>query len=196
MNSWRRIGIGACVATLAIGLPAFAYEYPLSSSAIRDAYFKGTGTGRGGADFLAEYSHKIPELTAGAYTSIAKIETPYAQVAERAAETLSYTADDAVRDFLGKPEQFRIYLDLCGKSGGEKAFDVKVTQHGKEIAPDSVHRSPYYAAQDPYTRLPRIGEHIEMDFRAGKIASETLTIKIDVPDGEQAETTFDLATIK
>lgn len=184
------------VIVLAAALPAFAYEYPLSSSVIREAYFLGAGSSRGDVDFLAQYSHAIAKLRAGSYTSVVRIETPYSEVAEHAAETLNYSADDAVKDFRDKETEFRIYLDICVKSGAGKPIKVKVVQHGKEIVPHSAHRSPYFAPQDPYTSLPGIGEHVQLDFNAGGIDSSPLTIEIDTANGQHAETTFDLTKLK
>jgi len=182
---------------LAIASPALAaYEYPLSSSAIREAYFLGTGPTRGDADFLAQYSHTIAKLTAGSYTSVAKIETPYSQVAERAAETLNYSVDDAVKEFLGKAIDFRMNLDICVKSGAEKPIQIKVLQHGKEIVPRSAHHSPYFAPQEPDISLPRIGEHIQLVFDASRIDASPLVIEIDAGNGQHAENTFDLTTLK
>lgn len=181
---------------LAIALPAFAYEYPLSSRAIREAYFLGTGSTRGDADFLAQYSHTIAELTAGSYTSVVRIETPYSQVAERAAETLNYSTDDAVKEFRGRAIEFRVNLDICVKSGASKSVKIKVLQHGKEVVPRSAHRSPYFARQDPDTSLPRIGEHVQLDFNAGEIDSSPLVIQIKAGDGQHAENTFDLIALK
>lgn len=178
-------------------LPALAaYEYPLSSNAIREAYFLGTGPTRGDADFLAQYSHTIAKLTAGSYTSVVKIETPYSQVAERAAETLNYSADDAVKQFHGKAIDFRMTLDVCVKSGAEKPIEVKVLQHGKEIVSRSAHHSPYFAPQEADTSLPRIGEHIQLVFDASRIDASPLVIEIDAGNGQHAETTFDLTTLK
>lgn len=182
--------------TLALALSARAYDYPLSSNAIRDAYLLGTGSGRGGVDFLAQYSHQIPKLRAGSYTSVVRIETPYSQVAEHSAVTLNYSAEDAVKEFLGKPAFFRIYLDICVASGAGKPIKVKVLQNDKEINPKSVLHSPYFAAQESDTSLPSIGEHIQFDFKADKIDSLPLIIEIDAPDGQHAETKFDLAALR
>jgi hypothetical protein len=39
--------------------PAWCYDFPLSSRAIRDAYFLGTRQGVAGSKFLHEYAHTI-----------------------------------------------------------------------------------------------------------------------------------------
>jgi hypothetical protein len=191
------------LATIALALPAFAYDYPLSSETIRDAYFLGKGSGGAGADFLAEYAHTLPKLKIGAYTSVVRLETPYTQIAEHARETLNYDSQDAVKDFLDKPAVFRVFLDICfrypdpnvGTSEADK-IRIKMSQDDKEIVPKSVERSQYYPFQDSGAFIPSIGEHVQMDFDAGKIESSPLTIEIDTPNGRHAETTFDLSTLK
>jgi hypothetical protein len=50
---------------LVVAQLVYAYDFPLSEAAIRDAYFLGTrGPGEGTA-FLAGYKRAIPELRAG-----------------------------------------------------------------------------------------------------------------------------------
>ena len=48
---------------LVLVVPLRAYEFPLSSSDIRDAYFVAHQPGV--ADFFGKYSHAIPELNVG-----------------------------------------------------------------------------------------------------------------------------------
>jgi hypothetical protein len=45
--------------TLAIAPAAFAYEYPLSPTAFREAYFQGSGSKATEADFYANYIHTL-----------------------------------------------------------------------------------------------------------------------------------------
>jgi hypothetical protein len=197
------IAIYVLLATTALAFPAFAYDYPLSSETIRDAYFLGKGSGSAGADFLAEYAHTLPNLKIGAYTSVVRLETPYAQLAEHARETLNYDSQDAVKDFLDKPAVFRVFLDVCfrypdssvGTSEARK-IRIKMSQDNKEIVQKSVERSQYYPFQDSGAFIPSIGEHVQMDFDSGKIESSPFTIEIDTPNGRHAETIFDLSTLK
>src|SRR5258705_8463521 len=90
---------------------AWGYDFPLSESAIRDAYFIGTkGPSQGGA-FLGEYTHAVNELKVGACTSEISLETPFAHVAIHASKAVNYSAQDAVKEFLGKQVVFRMYLE-------------------------------------------------------------------------------------
>ena len=66
------------LAAAAFAAPALAYEYPLSSTAIREAYFAGTSTDWTYREFLGEYTHTLRELRDSGYISSVGIETPYA----------------------------------------------------------------------------------------------------------------------
>jgi hypothetical protein len=182
---------------LLVAQPAASYDYPLSPEAIRDAYFLGMRQTSLGADFLVQYSRVIPELQAGRFTSKATLETPFTQVAIHASKTLGYKAQDAVREFYDKPTVVRLHLDICYKiNAPENAVRIKIIQNKKEVFPESSDSSPYYPATDKYTQMPSIGEKVELEFKPNKIESSTLLIVINTPDGQHAETAFDLRTLR
>jgi len=182
---------------LLMALPAASYDYPLSPEAIRDAYFLGTRQTSLGADFLGQYSHAIPELKVGRFRSNVAIETPFSQVALHASETLGYSAQDAVKEFHDKPTLVRLHLEICYKIGApENAVKIKVIQNKKEIFPESYDSSAYYPATDKHTQVSSIGEKVVMEFEPNRIESSTLLIVIDTPDGQHAETVFDMGTLR
>jgi hypothetical protein len=192
---------GLRLAALSVGLtlvfPVWAYDVPLSESSIRDAYYLGTRATTLGPDFLREYAQSLPELKVGRFTSVIRLETPFSQVAAASAKKLGYSAQDAVKEFLGKPFAFRISMDICYKiDAPEGAVKVKVFQNKKEILPESYDSSPYYPAANKYTRVSSIGEKVEMEFKPNKIESSTLLIVIETPDGQHAETAVDLRALR
>src|SRR5579864_6123007 len=69
-----------------VARPASGYDFPLSPSAIREAYFLGSRQASLGATFLAEYAHEIPNLKAGAFTSEARIGLAARRVTANGAE--------------------------------------------------------------------------------------------------------------
>jgi len=190
-------GVIALILSLALCRPASAYDYPLSSSAIREAYFLGTRAGGLGTEFLSEYRHAIPGLRVAEYISFARIETPFVQVAARSSQKLNYSAQDAVEEFREKLLPFRIHLEICYRPDAPpNALKIRLIQNRKEIVPDSAERSAFYPATDPYTRVSSIGEIVNLQVDAAKIDSSTLTIKIDTPDDQHASTDFDLQTLR
>ena len=193
-----RFRFPAILLTLVLALHAQAYDQPLSANAIREAYFLGTRQSSLGADFLGQYAHTIPELKVGGYTSVVRIETPFVLVALHASRTMNYSAQDALRDFYNKPLPLRVYLDISYKPSAspQNSIRIKVVQNGKEVAPISDDRSPYYPRVDKRTSLPSIGEHVQLEFAPEKLDSSTVTILIDTPDGQHGETTFPLQTLR
>jgi hypothetical protein len=183
--------------TLLLALPAYAYDFPLSEHAIRDAYFLGARQMSVGPAFLAQYTQTIPKLAVGDYKSTINVETPFTQVAVYASKQLNYGAQDAVKEFSGKPLVFRIHMDILYMlDAPPDAVQFKVIQNKKEIVPDSVERSAYFPASDKYTRPPAIGETIELEFNPSRLDSSELTIVIDTPDRQHAELDFDLRALR
>ena len=187
----------AMLASIAMALPASAYDYPLSSSAIRDAYFLGRRQGGLGTEFLAEYRHAIPSLRVEEFISFARIETPFVQVAVQSGQKLNYSAQDAVQDFLGKPLPVRVHLEICYMPDAPPdALKIKLVQNRKEIVPASMERSAFYPPTDPYTRLPSIGETFDLEVDALKLDGSALAIYIETPDGRNAMVEFDLQNLR
>ena len=190
-------GVLAGLLAALLALSAGAYDFPLSSNAIRDAYFLASRAGGLGDEFLANYRHTIPELHVARFTSFVRIETPFAQVALHSSRALNYSAQDAVREFSRKPLPFRIHVEIYYKPDAPPdAIKIKLIQNKKEIVADSVERSPFYPATDKHTQLPSIGETLNLEIRPERIDSSTLTIQIDTPDGQHAECGFDMQAIR
>jgi hypothetical protein len=188
---------GAVLLAVSLAIPACAYDVPLTENAIRDAYFLGTRQTSLGSAFLAEYTRIIPELSVGGYKSTVTIETPFTQVAVFAGKKLNYSAQDAVKEFSGKPLVFRIHMDILYMlDAPPDAIKFKLIQNKKELTPDSTERSSYFPASDKYTRPPAIGETLQLEFNPSRIDSSTLTILIDASDGQHGETEFDLQSLR
>ena len=188
---------GAVLLAFSLAIPARAYDVPLTESTIRDAYFLGTRQTGLGPDFLANYTREIPNLSLGRYRSFASLETPFTQVAILSSKKLNYSAQDAVKEFLGKPLPFRIHLEICYMvDAPPDGLTVRIVQNKKALMPASFERSLFFPASDEYSSPPPIGETIQLEFIADKIDSSTLTILIDTPDGQQAEVVFDLQSLR
>jgi len=191
----RRLAILVVLAVLA--LPALAYEYPLTSGAIRTAYLDGKAGGDESRQFFAQYTHTLRELKLGGCPSMIRIETPFEQIAERARATANYTSQDAVEEFMAKPPaRFLMQMDLCFGHTEPQSVKFEVMQNGKKLVPVSIDRSPFFPISDETSAPPSIGEHIHLEFKAEKIDASDLTVKIETVDGREDETTFDLAMLK
>jgi len=176
---------------------ACGYDFPLSESAIRDAYFLASKGPSQGSNFLGGYTHAVNQLKVGACTSAISLETPFAHVAVHASKAVNYSAQDAVKEFLGKPAVFRIHLDICYLAGApENAIKVTVLQNKKSVRRMSENRSTYYPPSDESTQVSNNGERIDLEFSPDRIDSSELTIRIDTPDLQHAETVFALESLR
>lgn len=192
-----RFDLGVFLLTIALAAPVRAYDFPLSPVAIREAYFLGRRQPSLGGKFLAQYTQAIPNLRAGAFVSEVRIETPFFHVALLASKKLEYSAQDALIDFQDKPLPFLIFLDVCYKSDAPpRSVKIRVIQNKKELLPLSADSSPFYPATDKRHRIPSVGEKVQLELNPGQLGSSDLTILIDTPDGQHAETQFDLAALR
>jgi hypothetical protein len=198
----RLLGLIVLLAPLAPVVRAQAYQYPLTSEAIREAYFLGVSPQSTQSHFYDSYSYSFHMRDTDLPGSVITIETPFLQVAERASKTPNYDAQDAVKEFLGKPAVFRVYADVYynPRRADATSDDAKVTltvmQNDKKIAPDSTDTWGLTTFHDAGTGAVRVGEHVQFEFKAENIAASPLTIKVSDPDNDNAKATFDLATIR
>jgi len=212
MKTNRPFGFSAFLVVLAMAPPVFAYEYPLTLEAIREAYFLGSGQKSKNADFYSQYSHSLGDAKADPPGSINTIDTPYLQIAEHSRDTSNYHAQDAEKDFFQKPAEFHVFLNIyfkpveaddsnTGKSASDgadskKGMRVKLMQHKKEIACRTVESYPLYPFHNASTLAEHDGEYAEISCDAAKIDSSVLIVTVETPDSQQVETEFDLAEIK
>ena len=57
-------------------------------------------------------------------------------------------------------------------------------------------RSAYYPPSDETTQVSKNGERIDLEFPANRIDASELTIRIDTPDDQHAETVFALESLR
>lgn len=203
--------------TLATAIAAFAFAYPLSSTAIRDAYFLGNRNDEQTADYLSKYAHHFsapPISTIGPYVQEIGLDTPFTQVARHAQATLNYHAPSAVEEFQGKPLPLRVHVDIVltpsyspipDTTGTNlyqwvpdfwNDFKVKLIQDNKEIPARKIRGGPVFAYEDSGRPYYVTGAKIELEYDPEKIESDPVDIAVLTPDGQKIETTFDLARLR
>ena len=193
-----RLRVFAVLLSATLALPAWGFDYPLSSQAIREAYFQGKREAGLGKEFLANSSLSIPELKVEPYISRVRIETPFLQVAEHASKVLSYSAQDALKDFYGKPMVLRMYLEICYEVDAPLPSSVKIslTQNNKQLTVLSDERTSFFPPSDVYMRVPNLGEKIVLEFDPAKVDSSTLTIRIETLDGQHTSVEVDFRSLR
>src|SRR5579864_8783883 len=186
------------VLSLAVAMPAAAYDYPLSSNAISDAYFLGVRQSGLTPAILAPYSRFVPELHQGSCTSEIRLETPFLQIVAYAGGVPNYSSQDAVKDFYDRPMKFRMFLNICYMrlAPPPNSVKIKVVQKKKEIEPEADTRLAYAEPIDELSTLPPNGEKVELEFEAGRIDSSTITIAIDTPNDQHVKVELDLQDLR
>ena len=199
---------------LATALPAFAYQYPLSSTDIRNAYLLGTRKDSVTADFFSPYRHDLPMSETGPHVADVILETPYAQVVDLGQSDANPDSQQAGIDLANKKFQFivRVEIDSTETYPGpvpsspnlpglpipdfEEDFKVRMLQSGKEINSESSQVFLLYSgADDGFAQIT--GAVIERRYNNDLLDPYSdLTIAIHTPDDQNVETTFDLGHLK
>jgi hypothetical protein len=98
--------------SIAIAIPAFAFEYPLSSTSIREAYMLGNRKDFKTTEFFTQYTHTFPKPEKGAHIATIGVETPYGQVVEMGEAALNADTQGAEQDLAGKEFPFFVRVGV------------------------------------------------------------------------------------
>ena len=202
MKTILRWTFAILLASAIVAQPAIAYDYPLSSSAIRAAYFLGSGDPNKRIEYFEKYVKRYPVPKSGQYVASIRFETPYYVTAERVSQSVSnYFAQDAEKDYLGKPTVCRvrveIYYGFDATQSGRVQMDyaVRLRQRGKEI-PAKTHWIDGFVSSDDEGSA-NDGFYLTAEFDADDIDSEApARVEVIAPDGRNIVDTFDLATLR
>jgi hypothetical protein len=204
--------LAAFAAILAVALPALAYQYPLSSSDIREAYLLGTRRDSVTANFFAKYRHDLRQPRTGPWVSDIIVETPYAQVvgiaqADQNPDTQQAGIDLAKKNF---PFILRVGINFTDTYPSppsnppaprvtipdfEKDFKIRMSQKDKKIEQSSL--KVILLDSGDYGNGQITGAVLELTYKNGDIdSSGDLTITVQTPDEQDVETTFNLNSLK
>jgi hypothetical protein len=207
-----------------IATQAVAYDHPLGSHAIREAYFFGSGDQY--AEVLAIYTKNLPAPKTGPHVAQIEVRTPYAQVIVISHEhSVGYSAQSAAQDYKKSPNtvQVRIQilatatfafatpappgpdLPLKGRVFPLSACEGELRMHSVELCfrdfrfqfsqgKEIKPKSSY--GLSIYSDTVLIGGDVWFVFSANDIASEPLRITVSTPDGQEVSPEFDLAALR
>jgi hypothetical protein len=210
----RRIGLSMFLLVLLVGLPAFAFDDPLTSTTIRDAYMLGNRKDFKTAEFFARYKHFLPAPESGPHVSAISLETPYGQVVELGEAALNTDIQGAEEEWTGKTFPFivRVGVDLTDTYPGpppwnprapglqlpnfEHDFDIQLIQNQKKIAARS--SQVYLLYSDGVANIYQIsGAIIELRYDTESIDPyDEATVTVHTPDDQHVETSFDLGQLR
>ena len=212
MKPTQRFGLSVLL-VVAIALPAIAYEYPLSSTSLRNAYMLGNRKDEHTSEFLALYTQSLPMPQTGPHVSVISVETPYSQVVELGENALNPDIQGTEEELADKKFPFivRVEIDLTDTYPGpaaanpavpgqpipsfERDFDIQLIQ-GKKIPAES--SQVYLLYSDGITNILQIsGAVIELQYDGDKIDPDNdATVKVRTPDDQDVEATFDLGQLR
>jgi len=202
MRTILRWGLAMILPAMLIAQPATAYNCPLSSEAIREAYFLGSGDPNKRIEFFEKYTKRYPVPKSGQYVASIFFETPYVLIAERVSQSVSnYFAQDAEEDYLGKPGVCRIRVEIYFGIPTSPAirfrseYAVRLKQGDKEIPIKAKWTEMMVSI---YSGPIEDGMYLTAEFDADKIDSEApAKIEVIAPDGDDdVVATFDLASLR
>jgi hypothetical protein len=209
MAKGRRVPAGALALMLVAAAAAPAYEHPLDTHSIREAYFLGNRKDEKAAKFLAQYAKQLPLPKKGPHIAEIELLTPYAQAVLRAYRTPgNYSAQDAERAYAAHPDLIRVHVRInltptytaliVDSRGGTRQrppdfwrdFRIELTQ-GKTIVPKKVSGTPIYTHG-----ISLQGAEVWLEFDASQVGSDPARIEVLTPDGQTVGAEFDLKDLR
>ena len=215
----KRYSAPFLVAVFAIS--AAAYDHPLESSSIRDAYFLGADNHES-AEFLSRYVKTLAATQSGPYISQIEVRTPFAEVVDTSRErTVGYSALQAEEDYHKNAGTVQVRVQILvgsplgvsnvaqqpaacqGVNRMNSALDCfhdfrfhfsqQNQEKDKPVHPQSSYGVPIYAIGDGSIFT---GGDVWFTFRASQIDSAPLHVSATRRDGQKFSADFDLASLR
>lgn len=199
---WYRTVVCASALAIAATFAAYAYDLPLSPEDIREAYFLGRQPGQADA-FLSRYTQSLSSSSGQLIISRVQLLTPYARIVTRSRfDMTNQNSVDASQAFAGRslPLIVRVWFDLPIAYGGPiDKFDdlvrrsaISVSQD-RRVKPRATSYTPLYSVGKGHWRN---GLEVQLTFDARQLHSGPVRIAILSPNGQHAEASFDLSSLK
>jgi|SRR5215470_1331878 len=196
--------------------PVFAFQFPLSETASRSAYFLGQRHDNSSAEFLARYSKHLPPPKNGPYVSDIVFFTPFAQLVQHSSHQGIYSAQQAEAEgpknfgsveiavyiYFPHPSSFPISVIRAASIDTDHnpveswtSYAVRVFD-GKELRQPS---SAFGQSQNLCSQRGgciRVGTVIRLTVPAELFSSDTTTVEVTTPDGQVINVDFDLVSLR
>jgi hypothetical protein len=209
-------------AALLFAQPIFAFQTPLSDESVREAYFLGQRHDNSFELLLDKYTHHLPAPRSGPYISSITFLTPFMMAARlSSSHTGNYSAQQAALDHRHVTEIVQIIVEIqltesygpfigtvpansrSGTGAGViprqgdfwKDFQVHI-HNGEQLALISASRGHGDYSCSEYGGCSLIGATLEFDLSATAFSSDSASITVDHPEGEQVTTEFDLTSLR
>ena len=200
---------------------SFAFETPLSDTAVREAYFLGQHHDEVYADFLQKYGVALPIPRSGPHIASIALFTPYALTAMYSnQQSGSYSAQQAQLDHDKRPELVRIVVQIWFTStygayiiqpagSGSAAprgfqprspdfwrdFRVRLYQKDELVIPANSSGEPLQSCGDD-SGCELSGATLTFEYLATAFSEGTATVLVTPPEGEPVSVDFDLTALR
>jgi hypothetical protein len=201
------------VIVLMIALPALAYQYPLSSSDIRNAYLLGYAKDQNTTSFFAPYARQFPMPESGPHIATTTLKTPYGQLVELGQSALNADVQGAEEELANTkfPLLVSVGIDLTptspdppitnSASGSpvtdfQQDFNIQLIQDGAKIEAQSTRVNLLYSEGVGNTYVVS-GAIIVLRFDPEKVnPDDEVIVKVHTPDDQHVKATFDLGHLR
>ena len=197
------------------------FETPLTDTAVRDAYFLGQRRDEDLARFLEKYARHLPQPKTGPYVQSVSFLTPYAITAQYSSlQPNIYSAQQAQLDHNKQPEFVRMVVQISltdsygpylmsptnnryaspqgiglRPSNFWKDLRFRVYDGDKFTIPTNAQGNATYRCDDEGGCI-LTGAVVSFEYSADAFTSDTATVQIDPPEGDQVVVDFDLTSFR
>lgn len=202
--------------------PVVAYEVPLDSRAVREAYFLGQRNDETRAKFLESYRKRFPLPEKGPHISEVELLTPYAQVVNFSQQhTVGYSAQQAEEEYKKRGDfiQVRVRIEFTPSYGPIekpppsrdsragpglpirrddfwKDFQIRLSEGGERIEPLDIYGEPIFIRGSGVGWGGLAGAQVWLYFDTEDVASAEATVEVVGPDGQKVTAKFDLEKLR
>jgi len=214
-------GLSILIAAL-LAQPVLAFQLPLSDESVREAYFLGQRHDNSFELLLDKYTHHLPAPSSGPYISSITFLTPFMTAARLSgSHTGNYSAQQAALDHRHVTEIVQIIVEIqltesyvpfvgtvpansrTGTGAGLiprqgdfwKDFQVHIHSGEQPVLISAFRGHGDYSCSE-YGGCSLIGATLELDLSATAFSSDSASITVDPPEGEQVTTEFDLTSLR
>ena len=201
-SRWKRRGatLWAIALSAAVAVTQLAaYEQPLSSESVREAYFLGQRMDGARASFLAEHSRWFPLPATGPHVARVQALTPYAQIvlATQNGE-IRGSAMEAERYYRAHASLFLVRVRVYSTPTYPLVGPCK--EFSEQLLIIVEQKGPVQATQRNCLRLSRSHSPAYVDvvlsFDADLLSPTPLTVAVLPPEGQGVRAVFDLGKLK
>jgi hypothetical protein len=208
------LALAALIATQSV-----AYDHPLGSHAIREAYF--IGSDNKFAEVLTIYTKNLPAPGTGPDVAQVEVRTPFAQVIVNSHDhSVGYSAQQAAQDYKKNPDTIQVRVQIRATASFAidslaaapqvpcqgvqrmnavnqcfRDFQFRFRQ-GEEIKPKSSYGVPIYNGGGDGGSSILVAGDIWFTFSTADIASAPLRVTVFTPDGQEVSAEFDLTALR